>query len=139
MVRVLYLIEIDDRGYRERLMQATLDGEKWPKMSGKGLVTDADMVKAAARLHGWAQSVYKFGCAFIHLSANHDRSVRDPFKALPAREQADILQHLRQYHGGPLGVNVSFPDVVAYLPQVYDKIAGNLRRHVDELKAKHGH
>lgn len=94
------------------------------------------MVKAATRHYGWADSVYKCGCAFIHLSANHDRSERDPFKALRAKDQTDILQYLRSYHGGPPGAHVAFVELVEYLPRVFEKIARNLRSHVDQLRAK---
>jgi hypothetical protein len=35
-------------------------------------MTDREMIVIAHELQGWTQSVYKFGCAFIHLSSLHD-------------------------------------------------------------------
>ncbi len=77
-------------------------------------------------VQGWTQSVYKFGCAFIHLSGLHDYNDRDPLEQLPAVEREDILMHCQHYHGGPMPGAERFGDLVPYLPRVLDKIASNL-------------
>ena len=71
MVRVIYLLRIKDLTERNKLITSTLNGEKWKKKNEKGkitTITDKEMVEQANNLKGWSLSVYKFGCAFIHLS-----------------------------------------------------------------------
>lgn len=137
MVRVIWLLSIQDKGERERLIHATLTGQKWTAITGNGKackITDREMVELAQRLQGWTLSVYKFGCAFIHLSDFHNHAVQDPFKALPETERQDILRHMRNYHGGPLGDDPDIEDLAQFLPQVFEKIAGNLECYVKSLE-----
>ena len=90
MVRVIYLLaQPPDR--RDVLIDASVKGEKWSQQNSKGAVTDKEMVHLAQRLQGWTLSVYKFGCAFIHLSSLHDYNDRDPLVQLPIEERDDIL------------------------------------------------
>ena len=97
-------------------------------------VTDREMVDLAQRLHGWTGSVYRFGCAFIHLSSYHDYKSRDPVLALDAQERTDLLHHMRYYHGGPQTDDFTFLDLGPYLPAVFEKIASNLECHVEKLE-----
>ena len=97
-------------------------------------MTDREMLEIAHGLQGWTQSVYKFGCAFIHLSSLHDYNDRDPLELLPALEREDLLQHCRHYHGGPSEPDPSFSDLVPYLPRVLEKIASNLEHYLAELE-----
>lgn len=71
MVRVIYLLSIDDRAHRAELLSAAVCGRTWQRASS-GRITDREMVELADRLHGWDRSVYRFGCAFIHLSSYPD-------------------------------------------------------------------
>ena len=92
------------------------------------------MVDLAQSLQGWTQSVYKFGCAFIHLSGLHDYNDRDPLSQLPTQERADILGHCRYYHGGPTSDDAGFDALVPYLPRVLKKISGNLECYLASLE-----
>lgn len=119
MVRVIYLLtQAVER--RTLLIDASVAGKKWPK------ITDKEMVDIAQELQGWTQSVYKFGCAFIHLSGLHDYNDRDPLFLLPEEERSAILRHCRYYHGGPMQEDASFRDLIQFLPRVLKKIASNL-------------
>jgi len=134
MVRVIYLLSLPiDR--RLALVAASVEGERWRKESSKGAITDKEMVDLAQNLNGWTQSVYKFGCAFIHLSALHDYESRDPIGLLPANERSDLITHCRSYHGGPIQDVPTFRDFVPYLPDVLKKISSNLDWYLDELVA----
>lgn len=134
MVRVIYLLSLPiDR--RLALVSASVEGERWRKESSKGAITDKEMVDLAQKLNGWTQSVYKFGCAFIHLSALHDYENRDPIGLLPATERSDLITHCRSYHGGPIQEAPTFRDFVPYLPDVLEKISSNLDWYLDELVA----
>ena len=137
MVRTIWLLSIKDMAERTRLIHATLTGEKWtlPTSNGKSRkITDREMVELAQKLQGWTQSVYKFGCAFIHLSDFHNHAVQDPFLRLPESERQDILRHMRNYHGGPSGDSPDIEEIAHYLPRVLEKIAGNLDCYLKSLE-----
>jgi hypothetical protein len=111
-----------------------VNGKKWSQQNSKGAVTDKEMVDLSQSLQGWTRSVYKFGCAFIHLSCLHDYNDRDPLRQLPIEEQNDILQHCRCYHGGPSSNEPTFFDLVPYFPRVLEKIAANLECYLTRLE-----
>lgn len=136
LVRVIYLENTPDVRERLRLMSLTIAGDKWNRLTSNGKhaqITDRDMVDMANNLNGWSKSVYRFGCAFIHLSSFHDYGDVDPFLQLDATERQDVLKHLRDYHGGPQNQSPTFSDVVDYLPMVYLKIRDNLDCHLSNL------
>lgn len=93
------------------------------------------MVDLANKLQGWTESVYRFGCAFIHLSSFHDYQERDPMDMVSDDEKKVILKHMRYYHGGPTEPNPKFNDLALYLPQVFEKIASNLEIYVRDLES----
>lgn len=125
MVRVIYLLS-QGKERREALIDASVAGETWRKENSKARVTDREMVDLAQKLMGWTQSVYMFGCAFIHLSSLHDYNDRDPVQRLPDGEREFLLKHVRYYHGGPASDHPNFADYVPYLPAVLEKVSGNL-------------
>jgi hypothetical protein len=134
MIRVIYLLaQPFDR--RALLIEASVRGEKWSQKSSKGTVTDKEMVDLAQSLQGWTRSVYKFGCAFIHLSHFHDYNTNDPLSQLPVGERKDILEHCRNYHGGPTLCEPTFFDFVPYFPRVLEKIVGNLECYLERLES----
>jgi len=126
MIRCIYLLSISDRSRRDELIGKFLKGERWP-------VPDAKMVTLSSRLQGWTQSVYNFGCAFIHLSKYHDKS-QDPLDLLNRQEREQIAQHLSYYHGFRMDSNTRFRDIVPILPRVFEKIASNLECYVSDLE-----
>jgi hypothetical protein len=132
MVRVIYLLSLPIER-RLVLVSASVEGEKWRKEISNGAITDSEMVGLAESLHGWTRSVYKFGCAFIHLSALHDYENRDPIGLLPADERNDLITHCRNYHGGPIQEAPTFRDFVPYLPAVLKKISDNLNCYLEKL------
>lgn len=137
MVRVIWLLSIQNVAERRRLIHATLSGQKWTETTGNGKerkITDREMVGLAQRLQGWTQSVYKFGCAFIHLSDFHNHAVEDPFRRLPELERQDILCHMRTYHGGPSRDDPDIEEIARFIPQVFEKIAGNLDCYLKSLE-----
>ncbi|WP_083850459.1 hypothetical protein [Rhodovulum sp. PH10] len=138
MVRVIYVLAQPDNDYRQQLITASVNGHRWKRSTGKGHVTDREMIELAQHLHGWTASVYKFGCAFIHLSNLHDHKVRDGFLAIDASEREDIIRHLRYYHGGPSTEAAAFADIIPFFPRVFEKIADNLECYVETLEAGQG-
>jgi len=136
MIRVIYLLSIADKAYRNQLIDACVNGAKWTAKGKRPCITDREMVELAQSLHGWTQSVYKFGCAFIHLSSFHDYERRDPFLALPKDEKAAVLNHMRAYHGGPSVSDPTIEDLFPYLPRVFEKVADNLDCYVKQLEAE---
>lgn len=134
MVRVIYLLA-QNLERRELLIESSVNGRIWTREGKQARVTDREMVELAQKLQGWTQSVYKFGCAFIHLSNLHDYNDRDPLLQLPADERRDILNHCRYYHGGPATDAERFEDLVPYLPYVLAKISGNLECYLEQLES----
>lgn len=133
MVRVIYLLT-QDHERKEILIEASIHGEKWTKKTSRGHVTDREMVEIAQELQGWTKSVYKFGCAFIHLSALLDYNDRDPLLQLSAEEKNDIIKHCRYYHGGPEQGAERFDELVPYLPRILVKISANLECYLKKLE-----
>lgn len=133
MVRVIYLLTQKSER-RELLIEASVTGKQWSREEAKARVTDKEMVDLAQTLQGWTQSVYKFGCAFIHLSSLHDYNDRDPLEQLPEQERNDILEHCRHYHGGPSINDTEFNALVPFLPRVLEKIASNLQFYLAALE-----
>lgn len=133
MVRVIYLLHQDEER-RAILLENSINGERWSRPGSRCVVTDKEMVDQAQTLQGWTRSVYKMGCAFIHLSCLHDYNDRDPLTLISSEERDDILDHCNYYHGGPDGNNITFSELVPYLPRVLVKIADNLRSYLDALE-----
>jgi hypothetical protein len=136
MMRVIYLLSIKDMSYRNDLITASVEGRKWTAKGTRKRITDREMVELANKLKGWTESVYRFGCGFIHLSSFHDYQDRDPMDMISTDEKNAILHHMRYYHGGPHETDPKMADLYPYLPMVLDKVASNLECYVKELEAK---
>ncbi len=136
MIRVIFLLSQSDMAYRDELIQASVEGNQWIARGKKRRITDKEMVELANELHGWTESVYRFGCAFIHLSGFHDYRERDPMDMISEEEKQAILKHMRHYHGGPGQANPTFKDVIPYLPMAFEKIASNLECYAKDLEAR---
>ena len=133
MVRCIYLLSIRDRSLRSRLIEQSLKGQPWTTQNGKR-VTDKEMVALSNKLQNWTQNVYKFGCAFIHLSGFYDSTGLDPLNSLPDDERNEIAQHLRYYHGFHMDSSTRFRDIEGVLPRVLEKISSNLECYVRDLE-----
>lgn len=133
MVRCIYLLNFSDVEIRELLVNQTLEGERW-RYPNRKIITDKEMVDIANDLQGWTNSVYKFGCAFIHLSNFHDYKTTDPFESLNQVEKIDIKSHLNQYHGFDLQKELTFESLIPYLKKVFEKVKGNLLCYVSNLE-----
>ena len=57
-----------------------------------------------------------------------------PFKRLPDSERQDTLRHMRNYHGDPPGNDPEMEELAHFLPQVFEKIAGNLDCYLKSLE-----
>ena len=132
MARVIFL-ESQSLHNRQHYINQTLNNEKWTLVNTRKQITDRQMVDFANTLHGWTQSVYKLGCAFIHLSAMADYNHNNPFLQLPLSEQQDIKQHLHNYHNFPISNDLSILTVGPYLLKVLEKISNNLEFEIQTL------
>lgn len=137
MVRVIYLNHETDSKKREAFIRQTLNGEKWSFINHNGkkqTITDKDMVDLADTLNGWTQNVYKFGCAFIHLSNFHEYQTEDPFQSLDDADKDRIIFQLHQYHGANLTRASSLNELIHFLPNVMDKISSNYEYDIKSLE-----
>lgn len=135
MVRTIFLLEKQDLNIRIHYISQTLNNKKWTLPNSKTLVTDKQMVDLSNSLYGWSLSVYKLGCAFIHLSPMSNYVNENPFLQLENSEIRDIKQHLHQYHNFSLDEELNMETVIPYLSRVFEKVADNLEYNVQMLEA----
>ncbi len=131
----MYLLSTSGLDIRNELIAQTLANQSWTIKTVNGKtkkVTDRDMVELASGLMGWTKSVYKFGCAFVHLSSLHGES--NPLSKLRDEDRVDVLTHMRHYHGGPTSDNPSIEEFCIFLPDVLKKISGNLEYYIKHLE-----
>lgn len=132
MVRAIFLVTQSPNN-RMHYINQTLNNEKWTLPGTRSQITDRQMVDFANTLYGWTRSVYKLGCAFIHLSVMADYNHVNPFSQLPISEQQDVKQHLHDYHQFPLTERLSVDTVGPYLLRVLDKVSSNLDYEIQKL------
>jgi len=135
-IRIIYLGRTTDLAERKRLMQMTLDGEKWKVLNSNNKlvnVTDRNMVDLSSEVKGYVGYVYKFGCSFVHLSDYHNYEENNPFEKLPYNEQLDIITYLHQYHRYPRDSKLTITNVTNYLPKIFDKISSNMLYYNEQL------
>ena len=133
LVRVVFLLS-KDLNTRQHFIAQTLQNEKWTQPNSRMVVTDRQMVNLTDRLHGWTNSVYRLGCAFIHLSPLADYKNNNPFQQLTPNENNDIKQHLHNYHGFPLSESLNMATVSPFLLKVLEKVSDNLGYYIDSLQ-----
>jgi len=133
LMRVVFLLS-KDLATRQHFISQTLQNVKWTLPNSKTVVTDRQMVELTKELYGWTNSVYKLGCAFIHLSPMADYKNNNPFQQLKQDEINDIKQHLHSYHGFSLFELLNMETVSPYLFKVLEKVTGNLGCYIDDLE-----
>lgn len=134
MVRVIFLLNEPNLSIRTHFIDQTLNNQKWTLPNSRTVVTDRNMVDLANTLFGWAQSVYKLGCAFIHLSPMSNYKNGNPFLQLSREEIENIKLHLNDYHGFPLTNGLTMESVTPYLLRVFTKVSDNLKSYIDGLE-----
>ncbi len=133
LVRAVFLLS-KDINTRQHFISQTLQNTKWTLPNSRTVVTDRNMVDLTDRLHGWTNSVYKLGCAFIHLSPMADYRNSNPFQLIEQTEINDIKQHLHNYHGFPLVNPLNMDTVSPYLLRVLDKVSSNLESYIASIE-----
>jgi len=130
MVRAIFLLNEPDLSIRNHFIRQTLNNTKWTLPNAKTIVTDRQMVDLASTLFGWTKSVYKLGCAFIHLSPMNDYNNENPFLHLTQEEVDDVKEHLNNYHGFSLTNELNMQTVTPYLLRVFTKVSDNLGYYI---------
>lgn len=133
LVRVIFLLD-KNLTVRQHYIGQTLSNIKWTLPDSRAVVTDRQMVDLSDMLYGWTKSVYKLGCAFVHLSPMANYKNDDPFQNLPSDEIVDIKQHLHVYHSFPLDEELTMQTIIPYLMRVLDKVYSNLNSYIDNLE-----
>jgi hypothetical protein len=133
LVRTVFLLS-KDLNIRGHFISQTLQNTKWTLPNSRTVVTDRQMVDLTDTLHGWTNSVYKLGCAFIHLSPLVDYKNGNPFQQLTHSEITDIKQHLHNYHGFNLTDDLNMTTISPYLLKVLDKVSSNLECYIEYLE-----
>lgn len=133
MVRVIFLSN-QSLAEKNHLINQTLSGKQWRYKETNAKITDRNMVDLSDRIiDGWVNSVYTFGCSFIHLSSFHDYAINDPFLQMNSSDIAVIKGFLNKYHNFPLSEELNMQSIEPYLPLVFEKIKGNLVYELNKL------
>jgi hypothetical protein len=133
LVHAVFLLS-KDLTTRQHFISQSLQNKKWTLLDSRTVVTDRNRVDLTNRTHGWTNSVYKLGCAFIHLSPMANYRNSNPFQQLGQTEINDIKQHLHYYHGFRLTDNLNMNTVSPYLLSVLDKVSDNLECYIKYLE-----
>jgi len=134
MIRVVYLLSISNLSYRNELIDASVNGDRWTYQGTQKPITDRHMVEVTTKIEFWARAAYKVRNSFIHLSNLHDYRDRDPLALIPKQDKREIIKHLRKYHHGPKEISPTFKDIIPYLPSVILKMQQHLRDYVERLR-----
>ena len=134
LVRTIFLLSKNLKE-REHFINQTLNNQQWTLPESKTKITDRNMIDLANRLNGWTNSVYKLGCAFIHLSPFADYNNQNPFSHLPFEEVDNIKRHIHSYHGFPLESELNMQSIIPYLMHVFNKVSNNLGYYIEQLNS----
>ena len=137
LIRICYLLTISNFNERLRLINDTLNGTKW-KINGQN-ITDRKMVTVATQYNHWAPEVYDFGNSFTHLTNYHDFKNSDPLAQLTNDQKNTIRHYLNTYHSFGSIKEVTFQNVIPFVPQVAHKVSDNLNSYLDDLENKEIH
>lgn len=135
-IRIIYLGRLSSVYERERLINLTLNDEKWNVLTVNNKmknITDKDMVDIASEVKGYVQYLYKFGCGFIHLSNYHNYKIENPFDRLSLSEQIDIKFYLHHYHGFPIDSDLTIEAIESLIPEIFNKIYQNMLYYNEQL------
>lgn len=137
LLRVIYLLGINDYNELAEIIKNSFDQRTFgPTKTDGGTrrISDRSMIKAASEQFDWLETLYDFGCSFIHLTGLHSYQERDPFCMLSPSEREVIAGFLNHYYGGAISANSQFTEVAHYLPQIYRKVAENLEHLLGDLQ-----
>jgi hypothetical protein len=141
LIRAVYLNSLEDALERQRLINQTLDGDRWTVETAKGKskpLTDREMVELCNEIFGWTEMVYDFGCSLVHLSDLHgvanDEDIENFFPLEISKDT--VLHYLRDFHDGPNSDNPTLEEISEYFPEILKKIADNLEFYLKEIEAK---
>ena len=134
LMRVDYLAFSVPLADRDAMCRDVLSGARWKRRTTKGKYTDIRDVEFhtyAKDNHSWVSLAYEYSSKFIHLTNFWNYGESDPLVTLSADERLEIASYLKRYHGFPER-EVEMNDLFEYLPQVFEKIRGNVECYTDQ-------
>lgn len=137
LLRVIYLLGVNDYEELADIIGNSFDQRKFGPTKADGearRLSDKSMVQAAAVQFDWLETLYDFGCSFIHLTGLHSYQERDPFRMLSPSEREVIAGFVNRYYRATISANSQFTEVAHYLPQIFRKVAENLERLLGDLQ-----
>jgi len=126
LVRV-YDFNNADSERQERLLNDFFGGNKWSK-------SDRQMVNNLSRSLGWAEHIYDFCCAFIHLSPYHDWVSTSDIPNLSQEKRRYIVSEIKSQQNDVWGYDTTlsinedfgFNELIPFVPHIFKKLRGNL-------------
>lgn len=137
LLRVIYLLGVSDYNELTDIIGNSFDQRMFGPTRADGgtrRILDKSMIEAAAAQFDWLETLYDFGCSFIHLTGLHSYQERDPFRMLSPSEQEVIVEFVNRYYRATISANSQFTEVAHYLPQIFRKVAENLERLLGDLQ-----
>ena len=116
-----------DDSRKEQLLDEFFKGRSWSKLEWK-------LVESMSSTIGWTEHIYKFCCAFVHLSPYHDWATNDNIPNLTRKRRRLIVQELRNQQNDTWGYDTTlsieedftFSDLILFAPHIFKKLRGNL-------------
>ena len=131
LIRVHHFNNADEKT-KEILLNNFFNEGEW-KFNGKRIY-DSVMLKNMPPLLGWAEHIYAFCCAFIHLSPYHDWASDSNIPNLTDATRQFIVTEIRAQQNDVWGYDTSlaieedfgFDDLIPFAPHIFKKLRENL-------------
>jgi len=112
---------------QEKILDDFFEGKKWSNY-------DRNMVNALSRKLGWAEHIYDFCCAFVHLSPYHDWASTDDIPNLTQDKRRQIVSAIKGQQDDVWGYDTTFVinedfgfnDLLPFVPHIFKKLKSNL-------------
>ena len=108
LVRVIHLFGVNDYNELADIIGNTFDQRKFGPTKADGRarrILDKSLIQDAAAQFDWLETLYEFGCSFIHLTGLHSYQERDVFRMLSPSEREAIAEFVNHYYGATISAN----------------------------------
>lgn len=131
LIRVHHFNTLSDNE-QEIILDKFFKNEKWT-------LSDRILVNTLSRSLGWAQHIYEFCCAFIHLSPYHDWATTSNIPNLASEKRRLIVDEIHEQQNDSWGYDINltinedfcFDNLLLFAPSIFKKLKGNLECELD--------
>ena len=116
---------------KKMLLNNFFGGREWPR---SWPTQDWKLVAKLSENIGWAHHIYKFCCAFIHLSPYHDWASNNDIPHLTADIRQSIVQDIGMQNYDPLLTiteDFGFEELIPFAPHILKKLRDNMKYEME--------